>query len=215
MGRDGSTALDVMREYERRTNSHDLGQLAPPIAEDATYWFSNGSYTGRAAVLAAIGETFETIQDETYSIADIEVVGEDSGLVVLRYAFHWSGRVDGSPRSEGAERTWSCAGMAEGSCFTNISARDHALDVGTGLGCFQHGRELIDQFGEIVRRHVVKEPHVDTPVSMHDPIPQARGLGPADVRMTLLHVSRHLRRGFAENREVPQHRLRAEVIITE
>lgn len=46
----------------------------------------------------SVGKTFETIQDETYSITDIEVVGEESDLVVLRYAFHWSGLVDGSPR---------------------------------------------------------------------------------------------------------------------
>ena len=31
---------------------------------------------------------------------------------------------------------------------------------------------MSDQFGEIVRRHVVEEPHVDTPVSVYDPIPQ-------------------------------------------
>ncbi len=36
MGKNGSTALDFMREYERRTNSHDLEKLAPLIAEDAT-----------------------------------------------------------------------------------------------------------------------------------------------------------------------------------
>ncbi|MGN8025389.1 YybH family protein [Microbacterium sp. 22242] len=99
MGEGGSTALHFIREYERRTNSHDLEQLAPLIAEDATYWFSDGSHVGRAAILAAIGETFETIQDEAYSIADVEVIAEGPELAVLRYTFHWSGLVEGSPRS--------------------------------------------------------------------------------------------------------------------
>lgn len=48
MGKDRSTVLDFMREYERRTNSHDLELLAPLIAEAATYWFSDGSYTPRS-----------------------------------------------------------------------------------------------------------------------------------------------------------------------
>lgn len=89
---------------------------------------------------------------------------------------------------------------------TNTSARKHVSEVGSGVARFQHGRELIDPFGEILRRHVMEEPHINTPISMHDPIPQTRGLGPADIRMTLLHVCRHLRRRFSENREVPQHR---------
>jgi len=113
-----------MHEYERRTNSHDLEQLALLIAKDATYWFSDGSYTGRAAVLNAIGKTFETIQDETYSIADIEVVGEESDLVALRYAFSWSGSwTDLRARGVGVKRTSTYVGMAGGSCSTNTSAR--------------------------------------------------------------------------------------------
>lgn len=99
MGSDEATALDFMREYERRTNTHDVAQLAPLIAKDATYWFSDGSHGGRDSILAAIGKTFETIQDEIYSVADVEVVAEATDLAVLRYTFHWSGVVDGSSRS--------------------------------------------------------------------------------------------------------------------
>ena len=99
MGGDDSTALEFMREYERRTNTHDVEQLAPLIAEDARYWFSDGSYAGRDAILAAIYETFETIQNEAYSIADIERVATEADLAVFRYTFCWSGVVDGSPRS--------------------------------------------------------------------------------------------------------------------
>ena len=96
---DAPSVIDFMRDYERLTNRHDIQQLAPLIAEDATYWFSDGSHAGRAAVLAAIGETFETIQDEMYSIANLEVVAEEPNLSVVRYRFQWSGTVGGSPRS--------------------------------------------------------------------------------------------------------------------
>lgn len=99
MGGDSATALDFLREYERRTNIHDVEELAPLIAEDATYWFSDGSHTGRDAILSAIGETFETIRDETYSITDITLVAAETDLAVFRYTFRWSGLVDGALRS--------------------------------------------------------------------------------------------------------------------
>ncbi|WP_338704059.1 nuclear transport factor 2 family protein (plasmid) [Streptomyces sp. Q6] len=35
-----------MREYEAANNSHDIERVVPFIAEDASYWFSDGSYRG-------------------------------------------------------------------------------------------------------------------------------------------------------------------------
>jgi ketosteroid isomerase-like protein len=35
-----------MAEYERAANSHDVQQVVPLIADDATYWFTDGSYRG-------------------------------------------------------------------------------------------------------------------------------------------------------------------------
>ena len=61
--------------------------------------FSDGSHVGRPAILTAIGDTFDAIQDEVYSIADVEVIAAEPTLAVLRCSFHWSGLVDGTPRS--------------------------------------------------------------------------------------------------------------------
>ena len=33
-----------MTEYERAANSHDVGRVLPLIGDDATYWFTDGSY---------------------------------------------------------------------------------------------------------------------------------------------------------------------------
>jgi hypothetical protein len=46
----GPTAF--MRAYERATNSHEIAQLVPLIADDAVYWFSAGSHHCRPAVRA-------------------------------------------------------------------------------------------------------------------------------------------------------------------
>lgn len=88
-----------VRAYEQATNSHDIARLAPLIAADAVYWFSDGSHRGRDAVLAAIAETFATIRDEVYQIDDLEWITADHGHAVCRYRFTWTGTVNGQPKS--------------------------------------------------------------------------------------------------------------------
>jgi hypothetical protein len=39
-----------MKAYEKANNSHDIGRVAPMIMSAATYWFTDGSYTGLAQV---------------------------------------------------------------------------------------------------------------------------------------------------------------------
>jgi hypothetical protein len=44
----GLTAF--MTAYEHAANSHDVEQVLPLIADDATYWFTDGSYRGREEI---------------------------------------------------------------------------------------------------------------------------------------------------------------------
>jgi ketosteroid isomerase-like protein len=88
-----------MAAYEQATNSHDLGRVMPMIAADATYWFTDGSFRGRAEIEAAIGQTFAVIQDEVYEISDLEWVVLTAEQAVCRYRFSWRGAVGGQPRS--------------------------------------------------------------------------------------------------------------------
>lgn len=88
-----------MGGYERAANSHEIEQLAPLIAAEAVYWFSDGSHRGRAAVLSAIEATFAAIREEDYRISDLEWITCGRDLAVCRYRFSWTGLVEGSPRS--------------------------------------------------------------------------------------------------------------------
>lgn len=88
-----------MRQYERAANRHDFDELVPLIADDATYWFTEGSYHGIVAIRGAIERTFTTILDEVYRIEDLEWVAVTDGLAVCRYRFRWTGTVDGEPAS--------------------------------------------------------------------------------------------------------------------
>lgn len=108
----GLTAF--MRRYEQATNRHDFDQVAPLIADDASYWFTEGSYHGIEAIRAAIERTFATIQDEVYRIEELEWVAVADDLAVCRYRFRWTGVVDGKPAS----------GQGRG---TNVVTRRHGV----------------------------------------------------------------------------------------
>ena len=88
-----------VHRYEQATNRHDFDLLAPLIAEDATYWFTDGSYRGIDAIRAAIERTFGRILDEAYEIGDLEWVAVTDELAACRYRFSWRGVVDGKPAS--------------------------------------------------------------------------------------------------------------------
>lgn len=88
-----------MRRYEQATNRHDFGLLAPLIADDATYWFTEGSYHGIEAIRSAIERTFATILSEVYQITDLEWIAVSAELAACRYRFRWTGVIGGQPQS--------------------------------------------------------------------------------------------------------------------
>jgi uncharacterized protein (TIGR02246 family) len=88
-----------MAEYERAANSHDVQQVMPLITNDATYWFTDGSYRGREEIAGALERTFATIQNEVYEIRELEWVAATDELAACHYHFFWRGVVDGRTSS--------------------------------------------------------------------------------------------------------------------
>jgi ketosteroid isomerase-like protein len=88
-----------MAEYERAANSHDVQRILPLIADDATYWFTDGSYRGREEITDALERTFAAIHDEVYGIRELEWVAATDEFAACRYRFSWRGVVDGQPSS--------------------------------------------------------------------------------------------------------------------
>ncbi|MFE2427531.1 YybH family protein [Streptomyces sp. NPDC059373] len=88
-----------MSRYEQANNSHDIDRVVPLIADDATYWFSDGSYEGLEEITGAIARTFSAIQDEVYEVRDLEWVVVTADHAVCRYRFHWRGTVAGRTRT--------------------------------------------------------------------------------------------------------------------
>jgi len=93
----------LLKDYEKANNSHDWTQVEPFVHPDASYFFTDGTFIGIEAVKQAVTDTFAHIQDETYSVSDIEWVVSDEYVAVCRYSFHWKGIVDGN-ETEGSGR---------------------------------------------------------------------------------------------------------------
>jgi hypothetical protein len=66
------TPMEFMQEYERNTNSHCFQEIAPLIADDAIYWFNDGSFRGIAEIKQAFEKTWSFILDEQYTIDHVQ-----------------------------------------------------------------------------------------------------------------------------------------------
>lgn len=90
---------DFLKNYERANNSHLWENVEPFIAQDATYWFTDGSYAGIAEIRKAIETTFASIQDEIYEISDVRWPLATASEAVCTYVFSWQGVVNGEQKS--------------------------------------------------------------------------------------------------------------------
>jgi|GEM_PF-464292 len=84
-----------LKAYEKAANSRDFDQVAPFIADDASFWFTNGQYQGKQEVRKAFEETWENIKEEIYTISNIRWVGKNYWVSACSYNFKSDGIVNG------------------------------------------------------------------------------------------------------------------------
>src|SRR5258708_4130953 len=89
------TPVEFLHEYEQRTNTHRFEEIAPLIAEQAIYWFNDGSFQGIEAIKQAFEKTWALIQDEQYAIEQVQWLVNEAQTAVCLYLFRWQGKVDG------------------------------------------------------------------------------------------------------------------------
>ncbi len=92
------TPLEFMHEYEQRTNTHKFQEVAPLIADNAIYWFNDGSFHGINEIKQAFERTWSYIQNEQYMIDHVQWLINDEDAAVCTYMFHWQGIVEGKRR---------------------------------------------------------------------------------------------------------------------
>ena len=93
-----------LQRYEQALGAQTWGAVEPFIDDNACFIFSDGTFTGKAAIEQAMRKTFALILDETYRIHDVLWVYVRDDCALCTYTFHWSGVIDGTP----------CAGHGRG-----------------------------------------------------------------------------------------------------
>jgi ketosteroid isomerase-like protein len=88
---------ETLALFEEAANSADFDRVAPLIADDAVYWFTDGSFEGLDDVRQAFEQTWATIREETYRIGDARWIAVSDTVAVCVYRFTSSGMVDGHP----------------------------------------------------------------------------------------------------------------------
>ncbi len=86
---------NFMKDYEQANNSHIFTNVAPFIAPNGNYWFTDGSYAGIDEIRDAIQATFDKIQDELYQISNVNWPVISDTAAACTYRFSWEGTVDG------------------------------------------------------------------------------------------------------------------------
>jgi ketosteroid isomerase-like protein len=88
--------LDTFLEaYEEAANSRDFEKVAPFIAADASFWFTNGQFSGKTEIQKAFEDTWKSIQDEKYTISDVRWVASTYWTSACTYKFKSDGIVNG------------------------------------------------------------------------------------------------------------------------
>lgn len=113
----GLTPEDALACYQRALASHDWRQAAPWLHEDACCVFAEGTLHGKAAVCAAIRQTFEWIRSERYQVQNLHWTARGADFACCVYDFSWNGLIDGEPAS----------GAGRGSCALIRDARGWRL----------------------------------------------------------------------------------------
>lgn len=103
-----------LKQYEEATNSHNFDNVAPLIAKEAVYWFSDGSYEGLASIREAFEAAWNTVKDEVYTISNIRWLAVSDTAAVCVYDFSWKGLIDGESKSGGGRGTNALAKTGKG-----------------------------------------------------------------------------------------------------
>lgn len=97
-----TTALSA---YIEALNTHSWERIAPHVAADAVFIFTEDTFIGHAAAKAAFEKTFKLIENEVFSLHDIvwTVITED--VATCHYEFRWKGLINGQESSGGGRGT--------------------------------------------------------------------------------------------------------------
>ena len=107
------TPEEFLKLYEGATISRRFEDVAPLIADDAVFFFNDGSYVGKESIKGAFERTWAfDIQDEKYWLDNIQWLMKEDQVAVCTFAFHWTGVVKGKFKELGSGRGTTVLGRS-------------------------------------------------------------------------------------------------------
>lgn len=100
-----ATPEATFEAYIGATNTHDFNVVAPLIANPAIYWFRDKDDRGLDAVRQSFNRTWSIVEDEVYSVHDVQWLVRDWRAAVVVYGYCWTGRIEGRARWGGGLAT--------------------------------------------------------------------------------------------------------------
>ena len=89
---------ETKREMVRRMLAKGLPATMELIADDAVYFWSNGSAMfGKSAIEAAMKANFDSLVGDTYDVRDITWIAENDDVAACVFRFRCTAVVDGQP----------------------------------------------------------------------------------------------------------------------
>ena len=107
-------AAALMAQYAQRINSHRFDDVAPLIADDAVFWFNDGSHSGLAAIRAAFEATWSAFAAEHYWLESLRWIASGDNAASCIYEFHWQATVGGERRTGSGRGTTVLAKRPDG-----------------------------------------------------------------------------------------------------
>jgi ketosteroid isomerase-like protein len=95
----------ILEEYERRLAQHQWSAVADLIHDEAIFIFTEGTFRGKSEIAEAFQRTFQTIQNEQYTISNLEWLVITDKIAACIYNYHWQGVVKGQEKSGGGRGT--------------------------------------------------------------------------------------------------------------
>lgn len=95
----------ALTAYVEALNTHSWEKIAPHVAEDAVFIFTEGTFIGHAAAKASFEKTFALIQNEEFSLHDIAWITATAETASCHYEFRWKGIIAGEEASGGGRGT--------------------------------------------------------------------------------------------------------------
>jgi len=94
------SARDVIDELVAAMKAKDLDATMDRIAEDAIYFWSNGSaHFGKPAIATAMQVNFDSIAHDDYRKIDVTWLVQSEDIAVCVFKFEWTGEIDGTAAS--------------------------------------------------------------------------------------------------------------------